>query len=139
MRNVPNRATKEGLVRRKRILVVENDPELRHILSLIFEEEHYDYEMFNETIDLVPLVKQYDPDLVLLDFLLPLINGGELCLKLKREPTTNTIPVIIYSAAQKAYISSKNYRQDVFIAKPFDLTDFLLKVTGLIKVEKNAG
>lgn len=134
MRNVPI-ATNEWPEHRKRILVVENDPELRYILSVIFEEEQYEYQMFNETLDLVLLAKQYEPDLILLDFRLPLINGGELCLQLKNECSTKDIPVIIYSAAPRAFISFKDYRQDAFLAKPFDLTELLDKMNSLIQVK----
>lgn len=116
---------------RKRILVVENDPDLRYILSLVFDEEQFDYQIFKETLDLTALAKQYQPDLVLLDFRLPLVNGGELCLQLKNEEDTCHIPVIIYSAAPRALLSVKNYRYDAFLAKPFDLSELIEKISEL--------
>lgn len=123
----PNRA----LDPRKRILVVENDPDLHYILSLVFDEEQFDYQIFKETLDLTALAKQYQPDLVLLDFRLPLVNGGELCLQLKNEEDTCHIPVIIYSAAPRAFLSVKNYRHDAFLAKPFDLSELIEKISEL--------
>jgi len=116
---------------RKRILVIENDVELRHILSLIFDDEGYDYQMYNDTFDIVPLAKHYQPDLVLLDFRLSLVNGGELCLQLKNEPQTGAIPVIIYSAAPRAFLSVRDYKHDFFLPKPFDLEELLSKIREL--------
>jgi DNA-binding response OmpR family regulator len=116
---------------RKRILVIENDGELRHILSLIFDDEGYEYQMFNEAYDLLPLVNLYRPDLVLLDFRLPLVNGGELCLRLKNNRYTNHIPVIIYSAAPRAFLSVSDYKHDFFLPKPFDLEELLSKIREL--------
>lgn len=124
---------------KKRILVVENDPELRNILSMIFDEEGYDYQLLSETFNIIALAKQYRPHLVLLDFRLPLINGGELCLQLKREKATSTIPVMIYSAAPNVFHTGKNYGQDIFMAKPFDLDDLLQKIQQLTRHQVHAG
>jgi DNA-binding response OmpR family regulator len=131
MRNAPNMPINKQAKSKKRILVVENDPELRYILSLIFDDENYEYQMFSETFDIIELAKQYQPSLVLLDFRLPLVNGGELCLQLKREQMTCKIPVIIYSAAPNVFHSVKDYRQDMFLAKPFDLDELLNKINQL--------
>lgn len=137
MKNDVRRLASNAIDCSKRILVVENDPDLRYILSLVFDEENFEYQMFNETLDLINLAKQYQPDLVLLDFRLPLVNGGELCLQLKNEVETNHIPVIIYSAAPRAFLSVKDYRYDTFLAKPFDLSELLTKIGELTSNIRN--
>ena len=115
-----------------KILVVENDQSLIDILEEVFEEEGYRYTIFNDVLDILPLVDEYQPDLVLLDFVLPRINGGELCSQLKGAPQTRDIPVIIYSAAPKAFLSLGDYGCDLFIPKPFDLDELVQKINSLL-------
>jgi len=110
----------------KKILVVENDPDLLYILEEVFKEEGYECMMCKEVLDILPLARECQPDLILLDYILPNINGGELCNQLKREADTQAIPVIIYSAAPLAFLSLDNYGCDFFIPKPFDL-DYLIE------------
>ncbi|MBE9600756.1 PleD family two-component system response regulator [Pedobacter sp. MC2016-24] len=115
-----------------KILVVENDQSLIDILEEVFEEEGYRYTIFNDVLDILPLVDEYQPDLVLLDFVLPRINGGELCSQLKSVSGTQDIPVIIYSAAPKAFLSLGDYGCDLFIPKPFDLDELVQKINSLL-------
>lgn len=136
MRNVPDLLSFRPANGKKRILVIESDSEIRNILSLIFDEEDYEYQMYYGTSYIVLLTRRYQPDLVLLDFKWPFLdlsNGGELCLQLKAERSTRTIPVIIYSTVSSAVISAKNYCNDLFLAKPFDLDELLAKINQLIK------
>lgn len=115
-----------------KILVVENDQNLIDILEAVFEEEGYQYKIFNDVLDILPLIVEYQPDLVLLDFVLPRINGGELCSQLKSVAGTKDIPVIIYSAAPKAFLSLGNYGCDLFIPKPFDLDRLVQNINSLL-------
>lgn len=131
MRNLPT-ILKEQQYLKKRILVIENDSELRRVLSMIFDHEGYEYYMLAETFDILQLTRQYQPDLILLDFALPLVNGGELCLQLKGEMDTNSIPVLIYSAAPRTFFSIRNYGNDFFLAKPFNLDDLVSTIRELI-------
>lgn len=113
-----------------RILIVENDLALAKMLSELFSFYGYDYKIYHDAEEILPLVKSFNPDLVLLDFLLSLVNGGELCSQIKKNKETKHLPVIIYSAFPKVMMSLGDYGCDEFIAKPFDL-DYLMK-----KIEK---
>jgi DNA-binding response OmpR family regulator len=115
-----------------RILVVENDQDLVSILQEVFKEEGYQYAIFSDVIDILPLATEYQPDLVLLDYVLPRINGGELCSQLKSVVETQDIPVIIYSAAPKAFLSLGDYGCDLFMPKPFDLDELVQKINFLL-------
>ena len=108
------------------ILVVEDDLSLREILTEVFKYEGYRFEFSTGIDDITSLVADFKPDVVLLDYLLPKINGGELCCQLKSHMEFSHIPVIIYSAFSKVFLSLGDYGCDFFIEKPFDL-DYLLK------------
>lgn len=109
-----------------RILIVENDLALAKMLSELFSFYGYAYKIYHDAEEILPLVKSFNPDLVLLDYLLSLVNGGELCSQIKKNKETRHLPVIIYSAFPKVMMSLGDYGCDEFIAKPFDL-DYLMK------------
>jgi DNA-binding response OmpR family regulator len=109
-----------------KILVIEDDPSLSELLSDIFENEGYLFEVYEDTADIFGLVEEFKPDLVLLDYLLPSTNGGEICTQLKTNNETCQIPVIIYSAISKQMLPIQEFHCDSFVAKPFDL-DVLLR------------
>jgi DNA-binding response OmpR family regulator len=116
-----------------KILIIENDEDLCAILAELFLQAGFVYKIYSETVDIIPLVKEFDPDLVLLDYLLPLINGGELCCQIKRNKIIHNLPVIIYSAFSRVLLSLGDYGCNAFVAKPFDLNYLLKKIDKLAK------
>ncbi|MES2457944.1 MAG: response regulator [Bacteroidota bacterium] len=112
----------------KKILIIENDESLLDVMRQLFEEEGYEVLDFRTVDDIFLRVAEFDPDVVLLDYLLPGINGGELCAQLKRDETTSHIPVVICSAYPQVLLSLGSYGCNAFIAKPFDLADMLQQV-----------
>lgn len=124
--NAPEKDKPDFEIRKPRVLVIENDKDLCDVLEELFKQEQYEYKMFAEATDIVAIVQDFQPDVVLLDYLLPVGNGGELCGQLKRNPMTSDIPVLIYSAFPKVILSLGNYGSDGFISKPFDL-NYLVK------------
>src|SRR5690606_15074568 len=74
------------------------------------------------------IMTEYQPNLVLIDYLLHGINGGEVCHQIKTEEGTRTVPVILMSAYPRVFESLGTYGCDEFIAKPFDLYTLIDKV-----------
>lgn len=114
-----------------RVLAVENDPDMAFILKALFDDCGYVHLVLNEAIDMVDEVPKFCPDVVLLDFRLPLVNGGELCLQLKQNCQTEAIPVIIYSASSMSRLSGVNYKNDLFIEKPFKFEELTKSIERL--------
>jgi len=73
-------------------------------------------------------MEDFKPDIVLVDYLLPGINGGELCAQLKRDPSTKHIPVVIFSAYSQVLLSLGSYGCNAFISKPFELSSLLNQI-----------
>lgn len=117
----------------KSILIIENDESLMDVMQELFNEEGYQTDCHRDVNDIFKVVEDFKPDLVLLDYLLPGINGGELCSQLKRNPSTRQIPVIICSAYPQVLLSLGSYGCNAFIPKPFEFSMMIAQVEDCIK------
>lgn len=118
----------KSLVKPFKILVVESDRRLYKKLSMCFGKSGFEYRIYSGVNNIVPLVLEFQPDLVLLEYLSPVVNGGELCIQIKENKLTKDIPVVIYSTFPKQILSLGAYGHDGFIAKPFKLTDLMKRI-----------
>lgn len=116
----------------QKILIVEDDPALSELLKDVFEQCHYHCLFLPHTKEILKVVHDFQPELILLDYLLPLMNGEELCARVKQNKSTCNIPVIIYSAFPQTLLPVEDFLCDVFIAKPFDLNGLLNQMEKLV-------
>jgi DNA-binding response OmpR family regulator len=107
----------------KRILVIEDNQGIAEMYAAYFEMSGYHCLVKSAGTAISQLIASYRPDLILLDYLLPEQNGGELCNLVKADPFSSHIPVIMCSAFPKSKIDSQAVKYDAFIAKPFDLDE----------------
>jgi len=135
-KNIPGNRTRTGFKITK-ILVVEDDNNLIEILEILFNEAGYQMKALNSVKKIIPIVEDFQPDLVLLDCLLPESNGGEFCRQIKLNEATCLIPVIIFSAYPKVLLSLGDYGCDAFIAKPFDLDVLLFHIEKCLETKHN--
>ena len=108
----------------KHILIVEDNQELLSLYHDLLEPEGYHITPLAGSENIVSQVTQLQPDMVLLDFLIAGINGGELCSQIKKNAATSHIPVVMISAFPRMINSLGHYGWDDFIAKPFDAGHF---------------
>ncbi|MEK7398861.1 MAG: response regulator, partial [Candidatus Poribacteria bacterium] len=78
--------------------------------------------------------KDEQPDIILLDLIMPKMDGFEMIKRLKSDEATNTIPVIILTARSdtEARFKTHRYRADAYIVKPFHLPDLITKINQLL-------
>jgi CheY-like chemotaxis protein len=81
----------------KRILVVDDDSDAREFIGQYIKELGAEYRECGDPLDFFALVKEFKPDLITLDIMMPHINGLELLADLKKDPNTSHIPVIVIS------------------------------------------
>lgn len=117
----------------KRILVIDNDQDLLDAVETALLIENFKVETRPYVDNILTLVDEIRPDLILIDYLLYGINGGELCHLIKTQPKTAQIPVIIFSGYPRIIQSLGTYECDAFISKPFELSNFIETINSCIK------
>ena len=100
-----------------RVLVVEDDSELREGLAEVFEMHGYRVVTATNGRDGLRQIRAYEPDVVLLDLCMPLMDGWQFRLEQKRDPSIASIPVIAMSASESA--AAATIDTDLYVKKPF--------------------
>jgi len=106
----------------KRILVIENDESTLQVIQFVLEEDGF-VVIPSDTWEVVKLVSEINPDLILMDDLLDGKFGHDLCRWLKKQPDTGHIPIILTSAAPHLEQTAEQACADGFLVKPFDIVD----------------
>jgi len=104
---------------KKRILICEDEPDMRNILKSMVESADYEVLEAEDGEKGVDVAFQKIPDLILLDLKMPKMDGFEVLEKLKYNPATQNIPVII--------LSNLDQEQDISKAKALGAVDYLVK------------
>ena len=112
----------------KHILVIDDDNDVLEIFRDILVTEGYKVTIFSEIDEIADAMDACKPDLVIVDFLLQGINGGELCSQIKLNERTSQIPVILTSAHPRVLLSLGDYHCDEFLEKPFDIDQLIKRI-----------
>jgi DNA-binding response OmpR family regulator len=113
----------EAETARRRILVVDDDPRLLHIVSLYLGIEGYEVIQASNGEDGLKAVNETPPDLVIMDIMMPGMDGVEACRRIRENPASAAIPVLMFSAlsgdddVERARLAGANH----LITKPFNL------------------
>ena len=116
----------------KRILILDDNQDILDIVHEALAYENFDVKSTGESADVIPLVENFAPDLVILDYRVAGTNGGELCRQIKAHPQFSDTPVIIFSAYINHHDELFAYGCDAIINKPFDLNELVEKVNSLL-------
>jgi diguanylate cyclase (GGDEF)-like protein len=113
-----------------RVLVVDDEKNILDIIRFNLEMEGYEVITSKEGEEALKLVHEVKPDLILCDIMMPVLDGLEVCRRLKADGRTNQIPVVMLSARTQAQdkISSIEAGADDFITKPFDFSDLVARM-----------
>jgi DNA-binding response OmpR family regulator len=118
----------------KKILLVEDDPVSRKFMELILAKEGFQIITASNGLEGLRKAKQESPDLLILDVMLPGLDGFEVCHRLRDDEYSAHLPVLVLSA--KSQESDKNAALSVgandFLAKPVDRLVLIAKVTELL-------
>jgi DNA-binding response OmpR family regulator len=108
-------------VTKKNILIVEDEKTLLELESILLTSKGYNVEVAMDGKSALELVANIKPDLVLLDIMLPKIDGYEVCRQIKANKATRHIPVIMLSAkkGKKDLVMGEQSGADWYITKPF--------------------
>lgn len=122
----------------KRILVVDDDPTSLKLLDLILNKEGYQVMTASNGLEALRKARLESPDLLILDVMLPGFDGFEICHRLRTEPATATMPIMMLSSKQQKsdQDAASKVGANAFLAKPVDRTALLTKVAELLGDQK---
>jgi DNA-binding response OmpR family regulator len=115
------------------ILVVDDDPVILQLLRVNFELEGFDVLTAPDGESALALARERNPDVVVTDVMMPRMSGLQLLEKLRSDPVTGAIPVLLLTAkAQQADIETgRGAGADDYVTKPFDPMDLVDRVNRL--------
>jgi len=118
----------------KRILVIEDNPSARRLVSYTLEREGYEVLSAGNGVEGLRMAREENPDLLVLDVMLPGLDGFELCHRLRTDPQTAKLPILMLSAkAQDADISiGLRLGADDYLPKPADPSEIVRRVSILL-------
>ena len=123
-----------------RILIVEDEAPLVAMLRYNFEADGYDVAEAGDGEEAMACIAEDPPDLVILDWMLPVTSGLEVCRRLKRAPQTRTLPVIMLTAKgeEADRVRGLDSGADDYIAKPFSVAELLARVRAVLRRASDA-
>jgi DNA-binding response OmpR family regulator len=112
---------------KKRILVCDDDEGILEVLTIILQNGGYDVKALSSGKEVKKMIKEYHPDVLLLDVMMPEANGKDIAIELKKNKTIRT-PIILLSAVNNFEQIARETGADDFMVKPFDMKALLAKV-----------
>jgi CheY-like chemotaxis protein len=118
----------------RRILVCDDDPVILRLLQVNLELEGYEVLLAHHGEKAVEMALEQHPDLVILDIMMPRMDGYQTCERIKAQEETSDIPIVFLSAkAQHSDVEKgKSFGVDDYITKPFDPGDLISVVERLV-------
>ena len=115
-----------------KLLIVDDDPNICDMLKLYFENEGYKIRTANDGVEGVQAFKMYDPDLVLLDIMMPKKDGWQVCREIRE---MSPKPVIMITAKGEVFdkVLGLELGADDFIVKPFDMKELSARIKAVLR------
>lgn len=115
-----------------RILVLDDDPGILKALDLSLTYCGFQVRPMLSGDNVFRMIDDFEPNLIIIDYLLSGKTGGEICQDLKNDPVKRDIPVIMLSAYPEAAQRNCEFGCDAFMAKPFDLNVLVSEIKSFI-------
>lgn len=118
-----------------RILIIDDDPTISELVTINLQMAGYDVSQAEDGEKGRALALQLRPDLIILDLMLPNVDGFTVCQRLRREPKTSEIPVLMLTALGQTQdkIDGFNAGADDYLTKPFEVEEMLVRVRALLR------
>jgi diguanylate cyclase (GGDEF)-like protein len=123
------------LVKNQKILVVDDEEHIRKIIKFQLEKAGYKVETADDGVHALKAIDESPPDLVLLDLMMPNMDGYEVCRRLKSNYQTNHIPIIMVTAKADLENKLQGFEDGAndYIAKPFAISELLVRVRNVLQ------
>jgi len=119
-----------------KLLLADDSITIQKVIELILAEEDFEIKSANNGEEALALVPSYRPDIILADIEMPKMDGYQLCDKIKQNPSTSNIPVILLTGAFEPLDEqlAKHVKADDFIIKPFESQDLISKINAALTI-----
>ncbi len=146
----PGSASGRGAARKRthrqraepRVLVVDDEDDIRKLLGRVLSRKGYDVVEASDGRQALERMEEVEPDVVLLDAMLPEVHGFDICRKIKRDPRFAHVPVVMVSAVYRGWRIAADLKQsygvEAFLEKPFKIADVLAAVESALASEKGS-
>ncbi len=117
------------------VLVVEDSPAQREMIKDLLKESGLSVTIASDGVEAIESIQDNRPDLVVLDIVMPRMNGYEVCRRIKQDPKTQDVPVVMCSSKGEEFDRYWGMKQgaDAYIAKPFQPTELVGTVKQLLR------
>ena len=118
-----------------RVLLVEDEPAQRTVLAYNLEAEGFAVPQADNGEDAMILVDEEDPDIIILDWMMPKVSGIEVCRRLKMRPETRLIPIIMLSARAEEVdrIRGLETGADDYVIKPYSVLELMARARAQLR------
>lgn len=130
--------TDEGVQLRPKILVVDDNETNVELICMHLKPFDYDIQKAYDGDEALQMIQNNTPDLILLDLMMPRISGYEVCQKVKNNPETALIPIIIITALRELddKIKAMELGADDFLIKPFNKIELITRIKSLLRLKE---
>ena len=124
-----------------RILIVDDEPDVTELLKYKIEQDGHLCQVVNNPLSFISVARKFNPNLILLDIMMPELNGLQLCKMVRSDPKMNTIPIIFLTARGEVEDRIKGLESggDDYISKPFNTKELLLRVANILNRNQSGG
>lgn len=119
----------------KKVLIVDDEEHIRELIKFNLKKEGYDIEVAINGVEALNIIREIKFDLILLDLMLPEIDGLEVCKQIRRNEETSDIPVMMITAKGEEFdkVLGLELGADDYITKPFSIRELMARVKALLR------
>lgn len=119
---------------KRRVLIVDDEPSIAKVLRKQMEVAGFDVTVAVDGLDGLTKAREAIPELIILDVMLPKMNGYEVCAALKQDEALRKIPILMLTAKSQRQDQEEGLKHgaDAFLTKPFQLDELLAKARTLL-------
>ncbi len=119
---------------KSKILIVDDEPSILMSLEFLMKKEGYQVFIARDGSEAFDIIENEKPNVVLLDIMMPKVDGYQVCTFVKQNPDYNNIKIVFMSAKSKEADIQKGYDlgASLYIPKPFSTRDMIAKINALI-------
>ena len=116
-----------------KVLVIDDEPEITDIVETFLTESGYAVEVENSSANALERARETRPDLILLDIMMPGLDGYDVCQEFKKDPDLAHVPVIFLTGKDRSDDMGRSFKSggDMFIKKPFSC-ERLLEIVNIV-------